>query len=105
LTRTITNDTASEVTLLECDDASCRHAYNQVTVAAGHKTDVIVEGCGTQTMGIADPRTLVVRGCLTETGDELGEPESALGRRVSEREACQGSGADPFRAQVSDPDH
>jgi hypothetical protein len=102
LTRTITNDTASEVALLECDDATCRKAYNEVTVAAGQGTTVLVEGCSTEAMAVANPHSLVAQGCLTETGDELGRPDSALDRRVSELHACAGPRG-PFKIHVYGP--
>jgi hypothetical protein len=102
LTRTITNDTASEVALLECDDATCRKGYNEVTVVAGQGSDVIVEGCSTETMAVVDPHTLVVQGCLTETGDEVGRPDSTFDRRVSELHTCAAA-LGPFKIHVYDP--
>jgi hypothetical protein len=102
LTRTITNDTGAATALLDCEDDGCRRAYSATTVAAGQSTDVIVEGCGTQTMGVADPGTLTVRGCLTEVGDELRQPAIAGGRRMSDRHRCPGPSG-PFRARVDSP--
>ena len=101
--RTITNDSATAVALVYCDDDACRKGYNETRLSADQATDVIVEACGETTFAVEDPTTHSVLGCLHEVGDLLGKPDSASQRRVTERHPCAGSNGLPYVIRIYDP--
>lgn len=103
LSRTIMSDSSAAVALIYCDDERCRRGYNEMTVDSGQATEVIIEGCSTETMAVADPKSHIILGCLNEPGDKLGVPDRTIGRLVTGRHECVGQGPFPFKIELYDP--
>lgn len=100
--RTISNDSTFDVSLVSCDDESCRKGYYEVPVGPGRTADVTVEACSVETYAVANPATHEVLGCLHEEGDNVGTPPSASDRRISERRGC-GTAHKTYKIHIYDP--
>ncbi len=85
---TVMNDSDASVTLVNCDDDTCRQGADAAVVQAGGTTDFNVEECGGATFGVADPHTLILQGCIGIPG---GEPFNITQVTVSEAHPCRGS--------------
>jgi len=103
LPRTITNDSAQVVALVDCDHERCRRGFNDGVVRPSVAAEVSTQGCDTETLAVADPSTWLVLGCLTEQGDELGVPADASDRRVNCRHPCAASGPRRSRSPSTTP--
>jgi len=84
---TIVNNTAQPVTLVDCDDQTCRTGYNSQSVAAGASTDWQYEMCSGSSVAVTDPSGLLL-GCLVMP---VGEPADIQKLAVAKATHCSGT--------------
>ena len=62
----VLNDSKAQVAVVDCLNDRCSTAQSRTLVPAGAKAAMPLEGCQGGTMGVLDPGTDSLRGCITE---------------------------------------
>lgn len=96
----VVNDTAQDVTVFDCDSSSCVKGINGETLAAHTSKSRNYVMCSGFSVGVTDPKTGILLGCLVEP---IGEPPKVSSLIVSQQTSCPEKPPAMIRPRIYDP--